>query len=50
MNRPGDAVRAKALEAKQVAPVRALIARALGIRTEQRAWKVGADGEMEVGR
>ena len=50
LNRPGDAVRAKALEAKQVAPVRALIARALGIRTEQRAWKVGADGEMEVGR
>jgi hypothetical protein len=49
LNRPGQAVRDKAVEAKQAAPVKSFIARALGVRTDESAWRVGADGEMEVG-
>jgi hypothetical protein len=48
LNRPGQAARAKALELKQAAPVKTFITRALGIKTDERAWRVGADGEEEV--
>ena len=50
MNRPGQAARGKALELKQAAPAKAVIARLFGIKTNERAWRVGADGEVEVAR
>ncbi len=48
MNRPGEAARARAIELKRAAPVRTLIARALGNHTNERAWRVGADGEVRL--
>src|ERR1700678_3421879 len=50
MNRPGQAARAKALELKQAAPAKAVITRLFGIKTNERGWRVGADGEVEVAR
>jgi hypothetical protein len=47
-NRPGQAAREQALELKQQAPVRTFIARALNVHTDERAWRIGADGEQEV--
>ena len=49
-NRPGAAARAKALEVRRAAPVRSRVARVLGVHTDERAWRIGADGEEEVGR
>ena len=49
-NRPGAAARAKALEVRRAAPVRSRVARVMGVHTDERAWRVGADGEEEVGR
>ena len=49
-NRPGQGARQRALAAKRAAPVKTAIARALGIKTEERDWRVGADGEEEVAR
>ncbi len=49
-NRPGEAVRRKAVEVRKQAPVKAFLGRLLGIKTEERAWRVGADGEEEVAR
>jgi hypothetical protein len=49
-NRPGTAARAKALEVRRAAPVRSQVARVLGVHTDERAWRIGADGEEEVGR
>jgi hypothetical protein len=49
-HRPGAAARAKALEARRAAPVRSQVARVLGVHTNERAWRIGADGEEEVGR
>jgi hypothetical protein len=36
--------------AKQAAPVRSLLARFLGVHNDERAWRIGADGEEAVGR
>ena len=49
-NRPGAAARAKALEVRRAAPVRSQVARVLGVHTDERAWRIGANGEEEVGR
>jgi hypothetical protein len=49
-NRPGAAARVKALEVRRAAPVRSRVARVLGVHTDERAWRIGADGEEEVGR
>lgn len=35
---------------QQQAPVRTLVARALGVHTDERAWRVGAEGERLIGR
>lgn len=48
-NRPGAAAREQALALRREAPVRTLVQRALGMRTEERAWRIGADGEELVG-
>ena len=49
-NRPGQSARKKAIEIKKAAPVRTLFARARGAKTEERAWRIGADGEESVGK
>ena len=47
-NEPGAAAREQAVAAKDAAPVRTLLARALGVHTDERAWRIGAVGEEEV--
>ena len=46
--RAGAAAREQALAVKQAAPVRTFLARALGVKTDERAWRIGADGEEAV--
>lgn len=48
LNRPGQAAREQAVAHKQAAPVRTLFARVLGVHTDERAWRIGADGEEAV--
>lgn len=47
-NRAGAAARAQAQALRDVAPVRTVLARMLGVKTEERAWRIGADGEEAV--
>ncbi len=47
-NEPGAEAREQALAARDAAPVKALLARALGLHTSERAWRIGADGEERV--
>jgi hypothetical protein len=49
-NRPGESARIRAIEMRQKAPVRTVLARVLHVHTDERAWRVGADGEEEVAR
>jgi hypothetical protein len=46
--RPGAAARDQALAERAEAPVRSLFARVLGVHTDERAWRIGADGEELV--
>jgi hypothetical protein len=46
--RAGAGAKDKARELRQAAPVRTLLARALGVHTDERAWRVGAEGEEIV--
>jgi hypothetical protein len=47
-NAAGAAAREQAVAAKDAAPVRTALARALGVHTNERAWRIGADGEEKV--
>ena len=47
-NAAGAEVRAQAVRARDAAPVRTLVARALGVHTDERGWRLGADGEEKV--
>ena len=47
-NLAGAAARAKRKEVNAQAPVMNLIARVLGVKTDERAWRVGAKGEEKV--
>ncbi len=47
-NRPGQAAREQAVAHKQAAPVKTLLARVLRVHTDERAWRIGADGEQAV--
>jgi hypothetical protein len=47
-NSPGAEARAQAVAAKEAAPVRTVLARALGVHTDERAWRLGANGEEKV--
>jgi hypothetical protein len=47
-NRPGERVREKALELRSEAPVRTLVARLIGAKTDERSYRLGADGEQRV--
>lgn len=49
-NRPGAGAREIAQQHRRAAPVRSLVARALGVHTDERAWRVGAEGEETVAR
>jgi hypothetical protein len=49
-NRPGQAAREQAVRAKQATPFRSAIARVLLVHTDERAWRIGAEGEELVGR
>lgn len=46
--RAGALAREQAVALKQAAPVRTFLARALGVHTDERAWRIGADGEEKV--
>jgi len=46
--RAGAAARERALELMQAAPVRTFVARVFGLKTDERAWRIGADAEEEV--
>ena len=46
--RPGAAARDRALATRAEAPVKSLFARVLGVHTDERAWRIGADGEELV--
>lgn len=46
--RAGEMARVQAVALKQAAPVRTLVARVLGVHTDERAWRIGADGEQKV--
>ncbi len=47
-HRAGAMAREQALALKQSAPVRTFVARVLGVHTDERAWRIGADGEEKV--
>ena len=47
-NAAGGGAQAKADELRRQAPVRTLVARVLGVHTDERAWRVGARGERIV--
>lgn len=49
-NAAGAAAREQAVAAKDAAPVRAVLTRALGVHTNERAWRIGADGEEKVAK
>jgi hypothetical protein len=46
--RPGAAARAEATRLKDERPVLTFVARVLGVHTDERAWRIGADGEEKV--
>lgn len=50
LNRPGQSARDVAEHLRSVAPVRTLVARLVGVKTDERSWRIGADGEVEVAR
>ena len=47
-NVPGQQARQQAEARRAEAPVRTTLARVLGVRTDERAWRVGARGEEKV--
>jgi hypothetical protein len=50
LNAPGGAARTQALALREAAPVRTLLARIVGAKTDERNWRIGADAEVEVAR
>jgi hypothetical protein len=47
-NQPGELARARAVSLGRAAPVRTFAERLLGLRTDERAWRIGAAGEVRV--
>ncbi|MGI5245741.1 nuclease-related domain-containing protein [Dactylosporangium sp. CA-139066] len=50
LRRAGAEAREQAVALRQAAPVRTFLARVLGVHTDERAWRIGADGEEKVAR
>lgn len=48
--RAGGAAADKARELRHASPVRSRVARLLGVRTDERAWRLGAGGERTTAR
>ena len=48
LNQPGQAVGAKAKELQEAAPIATFVARVAGIHTDERAWRLGDNGEVAV--
>jgi hypothetical protein len=46
--RAGSAVRSQAVALRQAAPVRTMLSRMRGVKTDERAWRIGADAEEAV--
>lgn len=46
--RAGAAARERAIAEREAAPFRTTVARLLGVKTGERAWRIGADGEEAV--
>lgn len=46
--RPGHAAREQALALRRASPVLTFLARLLRVHTDERAWRIGADGEEKV--
>lgn len=49
-NKGGDGARQMARRERDKAPVRTTLARVLGVHTDERAWRRGAEGEERVAR
>ncbi|WP_378095638.1 nuclease-related domain-containing protein [Cellulomonas sp. T2.31MG-18] len=47
-HRAGEMARQQAVALKQAAPVRTFVARVFGLHTDERSWRIGADGEEKV--
>lgn len=47
-NRAGAEAREQALLARNAAPMKSTLARVLGVHTDERAWRIGANGEEKV--
>jgi hypothetical protein len=47
-NSPGAAARARARAERDAAPIRTMLARFGGVHNDERAWRIGADGEEAV--
>lgn len=45
---PGSAAREQALALRKAAPIRTIVNQLLGSHTDERAWRIGADGEVVV--
>lgn len=50
LNAPGQLARKAALTRREQAPIKTFVARVLRVHTDERAWRVGADGEEKVAR
>jgi hypothetical protein len=48
--RPGQLAREQAIALRTAAPVRTFVQRALGVKSDERAWRIGALGEESVGK
>lgn len=46
--RAGAAARSQAVALRQAAPVRTMLSRMLGVKTDERAWRIGADAEEAI--
>lgn len=47
-NAAGAAVRDRAVAERKAAPIRTVLSRMLGVHTQERAWRIGADGEQAI--
>ncbi|HVE45209.1 MAG TPA: NERD domain-containing protein [Acidimicrobiales bacterium] len=45
---PGAAARAEAVRLRRESPIRTAVARVLRVHTDERAWRIGADGEEKI--
>ena len=50
LNEPGQGVRAKAKELQEAAPIATFVDRVLGVHNQERAWRLGDNGEVAVAR